>query len=138
MAPVAVFESLKGWLLYTGLGAGWGDTNEFAWLVRGDLLRAQASSGHSLNLGFQLAMSLGMYLFLRTRNQSRVNDVVILLTLMLGMLVSYSRGGWVTAMVVAIVVMLLRPGASRRFTGSVLTLALVTGVMYVTPSRSWY
>jgi hypothetical protein len=135
MAPVAVFENLKGWMLYTGLNSYWGDPNEFSWLFRGESLRAQASSGHSLNLGFQLAMGFGAYLYLRLRNPSRLSDAVILATMSLGLLASYSRAGWVTAMLVGAVVLVLRPRASSRIARSIVTLAVVIAAMYFTPLK---
>ena len=64
MAPMALFESTRGWLLYTGIGALWGDPNAFAWLFRSGSLRAQVAAGHSINFGYHMAMALTFYLFL--------------------------------------------------------------------------
>ena len=44
MAPMAVFESARSWLLYTNMASLWGDPNELAWLMRGGSLRAQVSA----------------------------------------------------------------------------------------------
>ena len=45
VAPLALFESLRGWLLYTGINDAWGSSNMFAWLLRGDSLRSMLSTG---------------------------------------------------------------------------------------------
>src|SRR5438105_4851202 len=38
VAPLAVFESLRQWLLWTGINDMWGAPNEFSWLFRGGFL----------------------------------------------------------------------------------------------------
>src|SRR5205085_9235719 len=47
-APIALFETGRGWLLYTGISDAWGNPNVYSWLFRGDYLRAQAAAGHSI------------------------------------------------------------------------------------------
>ncbi len=68
MALIAAFEHFKGWLMYTELAHRWNPSDGYflmAWLFRGDnWLRAQASSGHSLSLGFLLAIAFGFSLYL--------------------------------------------------------------------------
>lgn len=135
MAPIAIFETVKGWLLYTGLAAEWGDPNIFAWLFRGDSLRAQAASGHSLNLGYHLAMALGIYLYIRRRGVRLVVDALIICGISLGIIVSYSRGAWVAAALVTVVFMALRPDGTRKFASTLLICAGVLALMFVTPLK---
>src|SRR6185312_12341594 len=55
MSLTAMFESMKHWLLYTDLVPRWGgDAMLTEYYSRGPLLRAQASSGQPLALGFLL------------------------------------------------------------------------------------
>ena len=133
MALIAIFESMKGWLLYTGLAASWGEPNQFAWLFRGDALRAQAAAGHSINLGYHMAIGLGFYLYLRSRSVSRWADLAILGILGLATYVSYSRGAWLTAVLVAAIFVLLRPRAARRLLGPIALCVVAVGVMSMTP-----
>jgi O-antigen ligase len=135
MAPIAVFESARGWLLYTGLASLWGDPNVFAWISRGDTLRAQAGSGHSLNLGYLMAMALGMFLYLRTRAVALIFAWLVILALAAGLFVSGSRGAWLTAALAATVFVLLRPDAFKRLAGAMAIGVVVIGVMYVTPLK---
>ncbi|HSC63634.1 MAG TPA: O-antigen ligase family protein [Caldimonas sp.] len=135
MAPIAIFESLKGWLLYTGISGVWGDPNVFSWLFRGDSLRAQAAANHSINLGFHLSMALGFYLFLRTRGVDRFRDVTVLATLIAGLVVTYARGPWVTAICVGVVFLATRPDAAKRLVGGVAVLGILFGLMYVSPLK---
>ena len=135
MAPLAIFESLKGWLLYTGISGVWGDPNVFSWLLRGDSLRAQVAANHSINLGFHLAMALGFYLFLRTRGVERFRDITVLATLLAGLVVTYSRGGWITAIVVGVVFMASRPNAAKRLAGALVALTILLAILYVSPLK---
>lgn len=65
---IAAFESLRGWLLYSALnealGIPWHLSN---YLMRGEggRLRAQASLGHSIVLGYTLVVALILFALLR-------------------------------------------------------------------------
>jgi len=135
MAPLAIFESFKGWLLYTGIAGVWGDPNVYSWLFRGDSLRAQAAANHSINLGFHLSMALGFYLFLRTRGVDRFRDIVVLGTLLGGIVVTYSRGAWITAIVLGVLFLASRPDAARRLAGALVALTVLFALMYVSPLK---
>jgi O-antigen ligase len=135
MAPIALFESVKGWLLYTGIAGVWGDPNVFSWLFRGDSLRAQAAANHSINLGFHLSMALGFYLFLRTRGVDRFRDLTILATLIGGLVVTYARGPWITAICVGVVFLATRPDAAKRLAGGLAVLGVLFALMYVSPLK---
>ena len=135
MAPLAIFESFKGWLLYTGIAGAWGDPNVYSWLFRGDSLRAQAAANHSINLGFHLSMALGFYLFLRTRGVDRFRDIVVLGTLLGGIVVTYSRGAWITAIVLGVLFVASRPDAARRLAGALVALTVLFALMYVSPLK---
>src|ERR1700722_3937147 len=55
MASVGIFESFKGWLLYSNIGERWGEQSVWGspygvYFFRQGLLRAQASAGHALSL----------------------------------------------------------------------------------------
>ena len=93
MALIAIFESMKGWLLYTGLAASWGEPNQFALAVP---RRRTARPGgcrtfdqSRLPHGHRPSAS---YLYLRSRSVSRWADLAILGILGLATYVSYSRG----------------------------------------------
>lgn len=135
MAPIGIFESAKGWLLYTELAGRWGDPNSFAWLFRGDTLRAQAAAGHSINLGYVLAVSLGFFLYLRSRLDRQAWGWAVMVVLATALFVTGSRGAWVTAAAAAVVFVMLRPGAGRQLAGALALGAVIVAVMYVTPLK---
>jgi len=135
MAPIAIFESVRGWLLYTGIAGVWGDPNVFSWLVRGDSLRAQAAANHSINLGFHLSMALGFYLFLRTRGVDRFRDFTVLATLIGGLVVTYARGPWIAAICAGVLFLATRPDAGKRLAGAAVALGILFALMYVSPLK---
>lgn len=109
MAVTAVFESLKHWPLYTGLYLKWqpdGLIDQF--LMRGGSLRAEASAGHPLALGYLLAIALGFWLYLQSHLKSTTYKMLVPIVLCAGLIVTFSRGPWLGAMIVYLVYALLR------------------------------
>ena len=132
-ATVGIFESLKGWLLYEQVGPRWGVSNDGAFLMRGDSLRAQASAGHSLTFGYMLTVAFGFWLHLRNHVDAKSLRWGTTLLLCLGIYASHSRGPWLSAVIVYFVYLLLSPaGASGLIKGATAAL-LVAGVIAITP-----
>jgi hypothetical protein len=98
MAAIAVFENMRHWLLYIEIEGGWGiPLNRTMWLTRGDELRAQASAGHALSLGYLLAVGFGFWLYLKSHVQSRIRRMGVTLLLWGGLFAAFSRGPWLGA-----------------------------------------
>lgn len=133
LVPVALFEFLKGWLLYVNIAELWGNPNIFAYLFRGDSLRAQASAGHSLLLGYFFAMAFGVCLGLQkskepnTKAWSTVNILPCAL-MCLGLIATISRGPWLTAVVLLLAFTLLGKNSTSTLARLLLG-ALVIGVL---------
>jgi O-antigen ligase len=137
MAVIAAFEHFKGWLLYTQLAQRWNpaDANYLmSWLVRGDSwLRAQASAGHALSLGFLLAIAFGFWLNLQTRVSRRSTRWAVGAIYWLGMISTFSRGPWIGAVLIYLAYSAIKPRAvSRLFRGALLAGALL-GLISLTP-----
>ena len=109
ISSIAVFEWARSWLMYTGINDRWGDPNVLAWLMREGALRAQASSGHALSLGYMCAMALGVWLYLQHRVESRHARWGVTLILLAGAYASVSRGPWIVAALVYLAYCLLGP-----------------------------
>lgn len=134
MGTVAGFESVKHWLLYTALFPRWGgDLMQTAYLFRAGLLRAQASSGNSLVLGYLLAVAFGFWLHLRTHVKSTAVKVAVPLALWGGLLASFSRGPWLGALLIYFAYPAFSPRAASRLLRSALVLVIVGGVIAVSP-----
>lgn len=134
LAPLAIFESLRGWLLYETIQFHW-NVGGSGWLMRGDALRAQASTGHSLSLGYIISLGLGFWMFFISQRARSSIDTAITLVLCGGLIVSYSRGAWLTAMVLFIVYMAVRPGAAKVFVRVLPIVALLMIVAYLSPLK---
>lgn len=109
MAVTAVFEALKHWPLYTFLYGKWETGGQIdQYLVRGGSLRAEASAGHPLALAYLLAIALGFWLYLQSHLQTRMHKLLVPLVLCAGLIVTFSRGPWIGAIVIYLVYAVLR------------------------------
>lgn len=124
LACISLFELLRHWLLYSALlGAldlKWGYSD---YLGRASLLRASASTGHAIALGYVITVAIGFYLFLQQSVLSRVHRVLGSMLLAVGLFAPLSRGPWVGAagLIVAYIV-------TGRFAMRRLAILAMTGV----------
>ena len=132
-APIAVFESIRGWLLYVGIGDVWGYVNRDAYLMRGDSLRAQAAAGHSLTLGYIFAMAIGCWLYLRATQVSKAQATVFFVVLCTALAFTYARGPWLTGVFVVIAFSALARGSVVSALKSALVLAVAMALLNLTP-----
>lgn len=133
MAAVAVFETARGWLLYVPISARWGNPNGFAFLMRGDLLRAQATAGHSLTLGIWLAISWVLFLFVQSKWKSNLARLFVAFILLGGLAATMARGAWIAAMFATVVYFLMNPKGIGAAAKSLFGLAIVLGIVLATP-----
>jgi O-antigen ligase len=136
LAPIALFEFARHWLLYTpledALGVDWGMLN---YLERGDgLLRAQASTGQPIILGYVLALALCLGLYVRkSMPQTRWRDAGLVL-LAAGLVAAMSRGPWIGAAVMLLAFVATGPQALRRLGKLGLAGLGVLGILMVSPA----
>ena len=96
MATIALFESARQWLLYGDLAYRWGYGDSFtAYVMRGTSLRAMASAGHSMALGYVLVVAFGLWLYLKSRVVSKRRRIGVTALLWGGLLAAYTRGAWI-------------------------------------------
>jgi O-antigen ligase len=137
MAAIGVFEGLKHWLLYADFAKSWSDDPRLGfYLFRGDTLRAQASAGHALALGYMLAVALGFWLYLRSHVQTARSRVGFVLLLWLGLLAAYSRGPWIGAAAIYFAFVTLSPRAFPRLFRAAGVVVILAAVISVTPLAS--
>jgi O-antigen ligase len=132
LALIAIFEGTKHWLLYTSINSRWGGNSVLdEYYMRGDSLRAQASTGEPLSLAFLLVFAFGFWLYL----QSRVKDTRVKLAitglLLLGLLVTFSRGAWMAAVLVYFAYAAFDPRG--RIFRSIAVFAILGGVVLASP-----
>lgn len=94
IALVAMFESIRHWLLYGAVQNALGIEYTGNYLGRGDILRASGPTGHPIALGFVMIVAIGFYLFLMRSRESAIWRRVGLALLACGLIASVSRGPW--------------------------------------------
>jgi hypothetical protein len=133
MALVAAFESVRHWLLYADLQVRWIGIYSRLYLERGGVLRAEASAGHSLALGYLLAIAFGFWLYLQTHVDSRRLRWAVTALLWLGLVAAYSRGPWVGAVAIYLAFMAVGPGSFGRIFKAATVVAVVLGIISFSP-----
>lgn len=114
MSGVAVFEYLKGWLLYTSLDEALGVPWWSNYLSRDDSVRAQGSLVQPIPLGYYVAVAAGLYLFLIKAVRHPVVWAAGFLVLMAGLYAPLSRGPWVGAAATILLFIAIGPEAVKR------------------------
>jgi hypothetical protein len=133
-ASVAFFESQRNWLLYADIAKRWSNDPSFGfYLSRGGTLRAEATAGHALSLGFLLAVAFGFWLYCQHRIESRRSRNIVTLVLWLGLLAAYSRGPWMGALVIYVAFVALGPRAGSRIFKAAAVVAIIGGVIALSP-----
>ncbi len=136
MAPIAVFETVRQWLLYTQIATNWGAPNVFSWLMRGDSLRAQAAFGHSLTLGAWLAISWGFFLYIKRGWSDRWTRYSAAFLLLAGLGATISRAPWLMAVMITIVFLLLDPRGAGQVAKGIAFFSVVLILVLVSPWAS--
>jgi O-antigen ligase len=115
VAAIAIFEFAKGWLLYSSLPNVWEIHHAMGnYLMRGNSLRALASLGQPIVLGYVLVVALGFYLFLVKLIQGKTIQRLGFALLAMGLVATLSRGPWVGALVLLATFTATGPYAVKR------------------------
>jgi hypothetical protein len=137
MAVVATFEHFKGWLLYQALALRWNPLDNYytmAWLLRGDSwLRTQASAGHALSLGIMMAVAFGFWLYLQSRATTLRARVLTPIVFWCGLIAGFSRGPIIGAVLIYFAYSALKPRAISRFFKAAFVIAIVVGLVSLSP-----
>ena len=134
LAVFGIFENLKGWLLYSSLP----NFLDVQWAMGGYMLRegslrASATTGHSIILGYVLVIALGLHLSLRSSWASRRAWMLAGLVLLGGIVATYARGPWVGALATLIAAWALSPGVATKAVKPVVGLAVAAALVAMTP-----
>jgi len=133
LAPLAVVEMLRGWILYAGLQERWGAAHMIGYVTRGDYLRAQATGGHAIVFGYAMAVGVGAWLYLQTRAESKTLRSLAMLTLVAGLIATLARGPWVGAAAMLLVFLAMGPNAMSRSLKTIGVIGLIVGIALATP-----
>ncbi|CAG0933527.1 hypothetical protein PLCT1_02399 [Planctomycetaceae bacterium] len=133
LAPLAWIEFARGWILYAGLEERWGTRHMIGYLMRGEFLRAQVTGGHAIVLGYAMAVGFGFWLYLMTRVDSMKWRGLAMLTIVGGLVATLARGPWVGTAAMLLTYLALGPQAATRSAKALGGLAVVGGILMLTP-----
>jgi hypothetical protein len=134
---IGFFEFIKHWLLYSSVPSALGiEWDLGGYLTRGDNLRAVASTGQAIILGYVMAVAIGLYLY--THNFLPNKRVVMLGfgVLGLGLLSPLSRGPWLGAFLMGVVFIGTGPNAAKDLAKASVLISLVFLAVLATPYGS--
>lgn len=127
LAVIGIFEFARHWLLYSTLdnvlGVSWGYGN---YLGRGTVLRAQASTGHSIVLGYVVLVGMSFFVFLKKSVPQSLLWRLGMLAFACGIVVPVARGPWLGAIVVLFTLIAVGSSPGKGFLR--LTLLAVLGL----------
>jgi O-antigen ligase len=130
LAPLAIFETIKGWLLYSSLIAALDLRGVTEYLARDGMLRAIVTATQPIVLGYLMAAGIGFYLFVQRFIQHKFVRRLGMAVLVAGLIAPVSRGPWVGATVLLIVFIITGRNPARRLMG--LALAVMVALPLVT------
>lgn len=134
LAPLAIFESLKHWLLYASVNTALGLTEEMThYLGRDGTLRAIVSTGQPIVLGYLMVVGLGLYLFLQKSIRKKFIRRIGMALLIAGLIAPLSRGPWVGAIVLLVAFIITGGNIARRLMGMVMAIFIILPFISVLP-----
>ncbi len=134
LAPLAVFESAKHWLLYSSLTEALGlEEGMTTYLGRDGLLRAITTAGQPIALGYLMAVGMGLYLFLQSAIKQKFVRRLGMVLLIVGLIAPVSRGPWVGAAVLIVVFIATGPYVVRRLMSLALAAILALPLIAMLP-----
>ncbi len=114
LSPIGLFEYLRKWLLYSNVPSSMGVPVGASYLGRGNDLRAMASSGHALVMGYLMVIASGLYVYSRRLLPNKKFVLLGLGALLVGLWVPISRGPWLGALLVLAVIYATGPSPVAR------------------------
>ena len=116
LAPIAIFEAGKHWLLYSSLLKALHIHGITGYLGRAGMLRASATAGQPIALGYLMAVGVGFYLFLQRFIMRKYIRQLGVLLLAAGLISTLSRGPWVGAALLVVLFLATGTKPVKRLT----------------------
>jgi O-antigen ligase len=138
LGTIGIFEFFKHWLLYSSLPSALGVNFAMGnYLGRGDLgvIRALASTGHGIALGYVLIIALLLYQFVQPLDRRPVSNRVGSLVLLAGAIGALSRGPWVGLAAGVVVFTLMAANRKRDLLRLLVGSFFVLVIVLISPYR---
>ena len=134
LAPIAIFEFSKHWLLYSYvteiLKLEGGMTG---YLGRENMLRAITTAGQPIALGYLMVAGIGLYLFVQHSIEKKLVRRIGLALLAAGLIAPLSRGPWVGIAVLFTVLIVTGRYPARLWINTALATMLVLPLLTIIP-----
>lgn len=115
IAAIGIFESIRHWLLFSSLveslGLKWGYSN---YLSRGGGLRALATTGHPIALGYVIAVGIGFYLYIQNYISAKNIRRLLVTILIFGLIAPISKAPWIGTLVIFATFIFTGPNAKNN------------------------
>jgi O-antigen ligase len=132
-ALIAIFEASRHWLLYHPLLGVLGMEGMLGYASRDGILRASATAGHPIALGYLMVTGIGLYLFLQRSIRKKITRRLGMALLAAGLIATLSRGPWVGATVLLAVFIVTGRNATPRLAGLAAAAVLALSLIAVLP-----
>ena len=124
LSLIGLFEYSKNWQLYSAVVYAMGMQWDPGYLSRGGSLRASATTGQAIALGYVISVAIGFYLYLQEEVRSKLQRSLGALLLAGGLFAPLSRGPWIGAAVMIVVFI----GTGRKAIKRLMLLAVAGGL----------
>jgi hypothetical protein len=126
LSTVAIFEATRKWLLYGSVSSQMGIDWDFGqFMLRSETLRAMATAGHAIVLGYILMIGFCIYVASKDQIQGKGYRWALGLAIVFGLIATAARGPWVG--VVAAILILILTGKNK--TGRIAQLTVAVGLL---------
>jgi O-antigen ligase len=133
LSTVAIFEYTRKWLLYGSVSQQMGIDWDFgSFMLRSDSLRAMATSGHAIVLGYILMVGLAFYATAKNDIRSRWCRILLGIALVLGLFCTAARGPWVGAVAVIMVLLVTGKKIASRLVQLIVGVGVAVGLLMMT------
>jgi O-antigen ligase len=136
LGAIAAFESVRHWLLYPPIETALSiPAGPLQYLARAGFLRAQGSAGHPIVLGILLGVGLLFWAAILTDRGKKPNfwQLFCIALVSFGLIVSFSRGAWVSTVIAYLAFVFLSRNMISRFLQFAVALALALVVLKTIP-----
>lgn len=134
LSTLGMFEMSRHWLLYYGLDPALGVDWEYgSYLEREDTLRAMATTGQPIVLGYVVAVAFGLFLYAGGLVRTGTLVVACFGLLVGGLVASLSRGPWIGAAIMVPVYLATGRRAASNFGKLAIAGSLLLPALYMTP-----
>ena len=134
LALFGAFETARHWLLYSSMIEDIGLESAMThYIARDGILRAIASSGNPLALGYLMAVGIGLYLFMQRSFHRKLVRRLGMALLAAGLIAPVSRGPWVGTAVLLVVFIATGHNPIKRLAFLALLTTLMLPLIAVLP-----